>query len=87
MTLLDKDIWHGRLYSGEWITGSGGEYDSVEPATGAVLGQHSLLEPGAQLLDAGLTPRQLQILRDGMHDPAVTGYTYPLYTAIGVKPT
>ena len=38
MTLLDGGTWAGRIYSGEWTPGSGGEYEAIEPATGAVLG-------------------------------------------------
>ncbi|HTJ69878.1 MAG TPA: aldehyde dehydrogenase family protein [Actinospica sp.] len=38
MTLLEPSTWEGRIYSGEWITGSGEAYDSVEPATGKTLG-------------------------------------------------
>ena len=37
--LLDGGPWSGRIYSGEWVVGSGGEYDSIEPATGSVLGR------------------------------------------------
>jgi SAM-dependent methyltransferase len=44
------------------------------------------LQLEAQLRDAGLTSRHLQVLREGMQDPAVCGYTYPLFTAVGVKP-
>lgn len=39
-----------------------------------------------QLLAAGVTARQLQILRDGMHDPQINGYSYPMYTAVGRRP-
>ncbi|GAA4704885.1 benzaldehyde dehydrogenase [Phytohabitans rumicis] len=39
MSLLDNDIWTGRIYSGEWSAGSGEAYDVVEPATGATLGR------------------------------------------------
>jgi SAM-dependent methyltransferase len=39
-----------------------------------------------ELLDAGVTMRQLQIVRDGMQDPAVNGYSYPMVTAIGRRP-
>ncbi|WP_326836128.1 aldehyde dehydrogenase family protein [Amycolatopsis rhabdoformis] len=35
--LLDAVRWQGRIFSGGWVRGSGGEYDSVEPATGHVL--------------------------------------------------
>jgi SAM-dependent methyltransferase len=41
----------------------------------------------SELTAAGLTRCQLEVLRDGMQDPTVVGYTYPLYTAVGVKPT
>jgi benzaldehyde dehydrogenase (NAD) len=39
MTLLDTDVWTGRVFLGEWTAGSGDPYDVVEPATGAVLGR------------------------------------------------
>jgi benzaldehyde dehydrogenase (NAD) len=35
--LLDDARWHGRIFSGGWTPGSGGEFDAVEPATGKVL--------------------------------------------------
>lgn len=38
------------------------------------------------LLAAGVTMRELEILRDGMEDPAVNGYSYPMYTAVGRRP-
>lgn len=38
------------------------------------------------LLDAGVTFRQLELVRDGMQDPAVNGYSYPMVTAIGRRP-
>jgi benzaldehyde dehydrogenase (NAD) len=37
MAFLDQQIWEGRIYSGGWVSGSGGEYDAVEPATGVSL--------------------------------------------------
>ncbi|MEV0901471.1 class I SAM-dependent methyltransferase [Actinoplanes sp. NPDC049802] len=53
-------------------------------------------EPGMQLhacnsrqlepaLLSGMTPTQLRALRDGMEDPAVGGYTYPMHTCVGVR--
>ncbi|MEU6801502.1 aldehyde dehydrogenase family protein [Streptomyces neyagawaensis] len=41
MTLLDSSTWEGRIFSGsgEWIIGTGEEYDAVEPATGKTLGR------------------------------------------------
>jgi benzaldehyde dehydrogenase (NAD) len=37
MALLDQSMWEGKIYSGGWTTGSGGEYDAIEPATGKTL--------------------------------------------------
>jgi len=34
MNLLEETTWQGRIYSGGWMPGSGGEYDATEPATG-----------------------------------------------------
>ncbi|MEU1853429.1 benzaldehyde dehydrogenase [Streptomyces sp. NPDC019990] len=41
MTLLDSSTWEGRIFSGlgEWVSGTGEEYDAVEPATGKTLGR------------------------------------------------
>lgn len=36
MNLLEETTWQGRIYSGGWMPGSGGEYDATEPATGAI---------------------------------------------------
>lgn len=38
MTFLDRARWEGKIFTtGGWVAGSGGEYDAVEPATGATL--------------------------------------------------
>jgi benzaldehyde dehydrogenase (NAD) len=37
VSFLDRTTWEGKIYSGGWLPGSGGEYDAVEPATGTVL--------------------------------------------------
>ena len=37
MDFLDRSAWEGRIWSGGWTAGSGGEQDVVEPATGQVL--------------------------------------------------
>ena len=39
MALLDDEIWRGRVYSGGWVTASGGDAAVTEPATGAELGR------------------------------------------------
>ena len=37
MGFLERSIWEGKIYSGGWVAGSGGEYPAVEPATGREL--------------------------------------------------
>lgn len=37
-TLMDTQIWSGKIFNGTWITPTGGEYSIVEPATGDTLG-------------------------------------------------
>ena len=37
-TFMDPQIWTGKIFNGDWITSTGGEYPVVEPATGAQLG-------------------------------------------------
>jgi benzaldehyde dehydrogenase (NAD) len=39
MGLLDSGGWQGKIYSGGWIAGSGGEHPVIEPATGQELGR------------------------------------------------
>jgi benzaldehyde dehydrogenase (NAD) len=42
MTLMDETVWRGKIYSGGWVTGSGGDAAVIEPATGAELGRTAL---------------------------------------------
>ena len=44
MALMDVDAWSGRIYTGEWVAGRGGERTVVEPATGATLGTVGLAD-------------------------------------------
>jgi benzaldehyde dehydrogenase (NAD) len=37
MAFLERSTWEDKIYSGGWVSGSGGSYDSVEPATGQKL--------------------------------------------------
>ena len=39
MTLLDPATWQSKIYSDRFISGGGGDYSVVEPATGAELGR------------------------------------------------
>jgi benzaldehyde dehydrogenase (NAD) len=45
MTFMDPSTWQGRIYSGGWVQGSGGEYDAVEPATGNALARVGAATP------------------------------------------
>ena len=45
MSLLDHNDWQGRIWSGGWVEGSGGEYDAVEPATGRALAKVGAATP------------------------------------------
>jgi benzaldehyde dehydrogenase (NAD) len=43
---LDPSRWQGRVFStGGWVAGSGGEYDAVSPATGAILARVGAASP------------------------------------------
>jgi benzaldehyde dehydrogenase (NAD) len=42
MSFLDRKLWEGKIFSGNWVSGSGGDYPAVEPATG-----HELARVGA----------------------------------------
>ena len=37
-TLMDSQVWSSKIFDGDWIAPSGGEYAAVEPATGRTLG-------------------------------------------------
>ena len=45
MGFLDRNLWEGKIYSGGWAAGSGGEYDVMEPATGRALGKIGAATP------------------------------------------
>jgi benzaldehyde dehydrogenase (NAD) len=36
--LLDSQVWTGKIFNGEWIVPTGGEYQVIEPSTGSALG-------------------------------------------------
>src|SRR5947209_17458884 len=37
-TLMDPQVWSGKIFDGEWISPEGGEITAVEPATGQTIG-------------------------------------------------
>ena len=39
MALMDEAVWRGKIYSGGWVDGGGGDAPVTEPATGAELGR------------------------------------------------
>jgi benzaldehyde dehydrogenase (NAD) len=42
---LERSGWEGKIYSGGWVAGSGGEYPAVEPATGRELARVGAATP------------------------------------------
>lgn len=36
--LMNQQVWIEKIFTGEWILSTDGEYQSTEPATGATLG-------------------------------------------------
>jgi benzaldehyde dehydrogenase (NAD) len=51
VSLLDKSVWHGKAFSGEWKHTGGGDSAVVEPATGTELGRVGVGSP-ADIADA-----------------------------------
>ena len=45
MAFLDESTWSGKVFSGGWTPGSGGEAAVVEPATGAEIGRTGRASP------------------------------------------
>jgi benzaldehyde dehydrogenase (NAD) len=45
MAFLDESTWRGKVYSGGWVSSSGGEAAVTEPATGAELGRAGIAGP------------------------------------------
>ena len=47
MALMDEAVWRGKVYSGGWVDGGGGDAPVTEPATGAELGRTGIATPAA----------------------------------------
>jgi benzaldehyde dehydrogenase (NAD) len=45
MALMDDSAWHGKIFSGGWIAGGGGDAAVIEPATGAEIGRTGIATP------------------------------------------
>jgi benzaldehyde dehydrogenase (NAD) len=41
MALMDEAVWRGKIYSGGWVGGAGGDAAVIEPATGQEIGHSS----------------------------------------------
>jgi benzaldehyde dehydrogenase (NAD) len=54
MALLNDETWRGRVYSGGWVTASGGDAAVTEPATGAELGRTGIGGPADMVSAARL---------------------------------
>jgi benzaldehyde dehydrogenase (NAD) len=59
MAFLDEVSWRGRVYSGGWVTPSGGDAAVTEPATGAELGRTGIAAP-ADVADAARRAAEAQ---------------------------
>ncbi len=44
MSLLDAEVWAGKVFDGGWLASRGGERQVLEPATGATLGRVGLAD-------------------------------------------
>jgi benzaldehyde dehydrogenase (NAD) len=42
MSLLETSLWEGKIYVNGWREGGSGAADSIEPATGEVLGRYGM---------------------------------------------
>jgi benzaldehyde dehydrogenase (NAD) len=67
MTLMDKSVWEGRIYSGQWTTGSGEAIEAVEPATGNPLGRVGSATPAD-------VHKAAEIAGNAQHDWAAAPY-------------
>ena len=45
MALMDEGVWRGKIYSGGWTSGAGGEAAVIEPATGEEIGRTGIAGP------------------------------------------
>jgi benzaldehyde dehydrogenase (NAD) len=45
MPLMDDGAWQGKIFSGGWIAGGGGDAAVIEPATGAEIGRTGIATP------------------------------------------
>lgn len=65
-----------QVYNALW---EGGE-------AGLLLHASNSRQKEAELLAAGMTLEQLQVLRDGMKNPEVRAWSYLMYSTVGVRP-
>jgi benzaldehyde dehydrogenase (NAD) len=66
-SLIDASRWGGRIYTDGWVTGGGGDYSVIEPATGDELGRMGLATPDD-------VARAAARARDAQRAWAKTGY-------------
>jgi hypothetical protein len=64
VALVDKAIWRGKIYSGGWVTGAGGDAAVIEPATGDEIGRAGLATPADANLEAFTDTRWVTIRGD-----------------------
>ena len=59
MSLMDPEVWAGKIYTGEWVRAMGGEQSVLEPATGATLAAVGVAN-GDDVKEAGARAAQAQ---------------------------
>jgi benzaldehyde dehydrogenase (NAD) len=45
MALMDESFWRGKVFSGGWSDGDGGDAPVIEPATGQEIGRTGIASP------------------------------------------
>src|SRR6202044_1692773 len=45
MAFMDEAVWRGKIYSGGWVSGAGGDAAVIEPATGQEIGRAGIATP------------------------------------------
>jgi benzaldehyde dehydrogenase (NAD) len=45
MALMDEAVWGGKIFSGGWSAGDGGDAPVIEPATGQEIGRTGIASP------------------------------------------
>jgi acyl-CoA reductase-like NAD-dependent aldehyde dehydrogenase len=74
MALMDEPVWRGKIFSGGWNDGDGGDAPVIEPATGQEIGRTGIASPAdvaraAQLAATGIVHINEQTVDDEPNIP------------------